>query len=83
MGNKGIQEQIMKIENSTLSVEQKRAAQIQFFTTALNQQLKIMTQMQSIAARVTPGVIAGTRGRAGRAAGGYIPNYNAVYRIWI
>ena len=78
LGNKGIQEQIMKIENSTLSVEQKRAAQIQFFTTALNQQLKIMTQMQSIAARVTPGVIAGTRGRAGRAAGGYIPNYNAV-----
>jgi TP901 family phage tail tape measure protein len=78
LGNKGIQAQILSIENSTLSTEQKRVAQTKFFTTALNEQLRIMTQMQGIAARVAPGVARGTRGGRGRAAGGYIPNFNAV-----
>jgi TP901 family phage tail tape measure protein len=78
LGNKGIQAQILSIENSTLSTEQKRVAQTKFFTTALNEQLRIMTQMQGIAARVAPGVAIGTRGGRGRAAGGYIPNFNAV-----
>ncbi len=78
LGNEGIQRQILAIENSTLSVEQKRAAQTKFFTTALNEQLAVMTRMQTIAARVTPGVFAGTRGLRGRGAGGFIPNYNAV-----
>ena len=78
LSNESIQKQILTIENSTLNTEQKRAAQTKFFTTALNEQLAIMTRMQSIAARVTPGVFAGTRGRRGRAAGGFIPNYNAV-----
>ena len=79
LGNKGIQQQILSIENSTLSTEQKRAAQIKFFTTALNEQLRIMTQMQGIAGRIAPAVLRGTAGaRAGRAAGGYIPNFNAV-----
>ena len=77
LGNKGIQAQIMAIENSTLSIEQKRAAQTRFFTVALNEQLAVMTRMQAIAARVAPGVMAGTRGR-GRGAGGYIPNFNAT-----
>ena len=79
LGNKGIQQQILAIENSTLSTEQKRAAQTKFFTTALNEQLAIMTRMQAIAARVAPGVLSGTsRIRGGRGAGGYIPNFNAV-----
>ena len=79
LGNKGIQQQILSIENSTLSTEQKRAAQIKFFTTALNEQLRIMTQMQGIAGRIAPAVLRGTAGaRGGRAAGGYIPNFNAV-----
>jgi len=78
LGNKGIQQQILTIENSTLSVEQKRAAQIKFFTTALNEQLRVMSQMQSIASRITPGVSRGTRGGRGRAAGGYVPNFDAV-----
>ena len=78
LGNKGIQDTILKIENSTLSVEQKRAAQTKFFTTALNEQLAVMTRMQAIAAKVTPGVFSRTRGGKGRAAGGFIPNYNAV-----
>ena len=78
LGNSNIQKKILSIENSTLSVEQKRAAQTAFFTTALNEQVGIMTRMQSIAARITPGVMRGTRGGKGRAAGGFIPNYNAI-----
>jgi TP901 family phage tail tape measure protein len=73
--NRSVQESILAIENSTLSVEQKRVAQTRFFTTALNEQLAIMSRMQAIAGRVAPGVVAGTRsaGRRGR-ANGYIPN---------
>jgi len=78
LGNSDIQKRILTIENSTLSVEQKRAAQTKFFTTALNEQLAVMTRMQAIAARVAPGVMRGTGGGRGRAAGGFIPNYNAV-----
>ena len=76
LGNETIQKQILAIEKSSLSTEQKKAAQTKFFTTALNEQLAVMQRMQSIAARVTPGVMAGTR--RGRGAGGYIPNFNAV-----
>ena len=75
LNNSSIQKQIMTIENSTLSIEQKRVAQTKFFTVALNEQMAVMQRMQSIAARVAPGVRAGTRGRG---AGGYIPNFNAV-----
>jgi TP901 family phage tail tape measure protein len=78
LGNKGIQQQILAIENSTLSTEQKRAAQTKFFTTALNEQLRIMTQMQAIAGRIAPAVGRGTRGARGRAAEGFIPNFDAV-----
>ena len=75
LNNQGVQKQILSIENSTLSVEQKRAAQTKFFTIALNEQYAIMQRMQMIAGRVAPGVRAGTRGRG---AGGYIPNFNAT-----
>ena len=78
IGNSDIQKRILAIENSQLSTEQKKAAQTKFFTTALNEQLAVMTRMQQISARVTPGVFAGTRGARGRGAGGYIPNFNAV-----
>lgn len=76
LSNSNIQKQILAIENSTLSVEGKRLAQTKFFTTALNEQMAIMQRMQTIAGRVAPGVVAGTRGggRRGR-AGGYIPNF--------
>jgi TP901 family phage tail tape measure protein len=78
LGNSTIQKQILAIENSTLSVEQKRAAQTAFFTTALNEQLLVMTRMQSIASRIAPGVLRGTGRGRGRSAGGFIPNYNAI-----
>ena len=82
LGNESIQKAILDIENSQLSAADKRKAQTQFFTTALNEQFGIMQKMQAIAAKVTPGVMAGTRmtgkGAFGRGAGGYIPNFNAV-----
>jgi len=73
LGNSDIQKRILAIENSQLSTEQKKLAQTKFFTTALNEQLAVMQRMQTIATRVAPGVIAGTRARRG--AGGYIPNF--------
>ena len=76
LSNKGVQDAILKIENSQVSAEQKKAQQTKFFTTALNEQLGIMQKMQGIATRVAPGVMAGTR--RGRGAGGYIPNFNAI-----
>ena len=78
LGNSNIQKKILNIENSTLSVEQKRAAQTAFFTTALNEQVGIMTRMQGIAAKIAPGVMTNTRKLKGRGAGGFIPNYNAI-----
>ena len=81
--NKGIQDAILKIERSQISAEEKKAQQTKFFTTALNEQLAVMQKMQTIAMRVAPGVMAGTRGARGRGsfgrgAGGFIPNYNAI-----
>ena len=78
LGNESIQKQILAIENSQLSVANKRKAQVNFFTTALNEQVGIMTRMQGIAATIAPGVRDGTRKLKGRGAGGFIPNYNAV-----
>ena len=78
LGNESIQKTILNIENQQISAEQKKVLQTKFFTTALNEQLAIMTKMQSIATRVAPGVMRGTRGGRGRSAGGFIPNYNAV-----
>jgi TP901 family phage tail tape measure protein len=78
LGNESIQKQILAIENSQLSVADKRKAQVKFFTTALNEQVGIMTRMQSIAATIAPGVMGGTKKLKGRGAGGYIPNFNAV-----
>ena len=75
LSNKSIQEQILSIENSSLSAEKKKVEQTKFFTTAIREQLGLMTQMQGIAMKVAPGVRAATKGRA---AGGFIPNYNAI-----
>ena len=60
LNNKGIQQQILSIENSTLTTEQKRVAQTKFFTVALNEQLATMVKMQGIASRITAGVVAVT-----------------------
>jgi TP901 family phage tail tape measure protein len=76
LGNKSVQEQILSIENSSLSAEKKKVKQTKFFTTAIKEQLAVMRKMQGIAMKVAPGVRAATKG--GRAAGGFIPNYNAI-----
>ena len=76
LGNKSVQEQILSIENSSLSAEKKKVEQTRFFTTAIKEQLAVMRKMQGIAMKVAPGVRAATKG--GRAAGGFIPNYNAI-----
>ena len=73
LGNSDVQKEILKIENKQITAEQKKLEQTQFFTTALNEQFAIMSKMQGIAARVAPGVRAGTR--TPRGAGGYIPNF--------
>jgi TP901 family phage tail tape measure protein len=78
LGNKTIQKKILDIENSQLSTADKRKAQVNFFTTALNEQVGIMTRMQGIAATIAPGVMTNTRKLKGRGAGGFIPNYNAI-----
>jgi len=77
LGNSDVQREILRIENKQISAEQKKVEQTKFFTTALNEQFAIMSKMQGIAARVAPGVRAGTRGRGafGRGAGGYVPNF--------
>lgn len=77
LSNQEIQKRILSIENSTLSVEQKRKAQMDFFTTALNAQYATMQKMQTIAGRIAPGVVKGTSG-GGRGAGGFVPNFDAV-----
>jgi TP901 family phage tail tape measure protein len=73
LNNKQIQQQI-------LSLEGNRVAQAQFISTALNEQLKTMQRMQSIAASITPDVYAATSGarksgskNVAGAAGGYMP----------
>ena len=76
LGNKSIQESILAIENSSLSAEKKKVEQTKFFTTAIKEQLAVMRKMQGIAMKVAPGVRNATKG--GRAAGGFIPNYNAI-----
>ena len=72
LSSQSIQKQILAIENSTLSVEQKRAAQAKFFTTAINEQLMKMKQMQGIAATISPAVMRGTAS-ARKASGGFLP----------
>lgn len=72
--NKSIQQQILAIENSSLSVEEKRAAQTKFFTEALNTQLAVMNQMKGIAIGIAPGVYGSAGGKTIKgAASGYMP----------
>ena len=76
LNNSSIQKKILEIENTSLSIEQKRALQAKFFTDALNTQLGVMRQMQGIAATIAPSVLSGTGGGTGRgrsAAGGFLP----------
>ena len=93
VNNKGVQDAILNIERSSLSVGDKRKLQAQFFTEALNTQYNKMLQMQNIAGRIAPMVVAGTsgltakssrgsflRGFSGKGkASGYIPSLAGGY----
>ena len=93
VNNRDVQKRILDIENSSLSVGDKRKLQAQFFTDALNTQYNKMLQMQTIAGRIAPMVVAGTsgltakssrkdfvRGFSGKGkASGYIPSLAGGY----
>jgi TP901 family phage tail tape measure protein len=78
INDKSIRKKILDIEKLSVSTEEKKVLQAKFFTTALNEQLAVMTKMQGIAANIAPSVMAGTRtgrgrGRGRRAADGFLP----------
>jgi len=74
LNDSSLRKEILRVENSSLSVEQKRKVQADALTGAYNAQLNVMRQMQSIAATITPSVMRGTKAaRTGRAAGGFLP----------
>ena len=84
LDNKRIADLILGVENSTLSVEVKRAQQTEIFTTALNAQLGVYQQMNAIATRLAPGVGKAIkqsgRGAFGRGvASGYTPSFAGGY----
>jgi TP901 family phage tail tape measure protein len=72
--DQSIRKKILDIENLSVSAEQKKVLQAQFFTTALNEQLALMTKMQTISMGIAPIVSKGTSGGRGRrAADGFLP----------
>ena len=93
VNNRDVQKRILDIENSSLSVGDKRKLQAQFFTDALNTQYNKMLQMQTIAGRIAPMVVAGTSGLTAKSsrkdfvrgfsvkgkASGYIPSLAGGY----
>ena len=57
INDKTIRQKILDIERLSISAEEKKVLQTQFFTTALNEQLAVMTKMQGIAATIAPRVM--------------------------
>ena len=74
LGDKGVRSAILKIENSSVSVEQKRLQQAEFFNTALRERVKITSQLNTISAGVAPGIVGRSRsGSTKRGASGFLP----------
>jgi TP901 family phage tail tape measure protein len=80
--DKDLREQILKINNSTLSEEQKRLRSTKEFTDALKVQLDSLKQIERIAKSIAPGALNVARRSASssssssgtaRAAGGFLP----------
>ena len=67
-----IRKQILNIENSTATVAVKRAQQAAVFTTALNEQLRIVSQISRISGSIAGPVVRGTQ-EVRNSAGGFIP----------
>ena len=76
LNNEAVRKQILAIENSSITVEQKRLLQSELFTKSLLGQRTLLQELQQISARVAPGIIAGVgagKSRVGRSAGGFLP----------
>jgi TP901 family phage tail tape measure protein len=69
--NAEIAETFKRIENSTLSIEEQRAAKAQVFIKALKEQSRIMKEIQTVSKSIAPAVMRSTKSNAG----GYIPNF--------
>jgi TP901 family phage tail tape measure protein len=70
IGDKSIREQILKIENSSLSAENKRAQQAEFFNKALRERVALTSQLNKVAVGVSPLIRAGATKRG---ADGFLP----------
>jgi TP901 family phage tail tape measure protein len=57
INDRTIRQKILDIERLSISAEEKKVLQTKFFTTALNEQLAVMTKMQGIAATIAPRVM--------------------------
>ena len=74
LNDSSIRKDILSIENKSTSVEEKRKQQAEAIAAAMNAQLTVMKQMQSISKGITPSVAANTKAaRSSSAAGGFLP----------
>jgi len=74
LNDSSIRQDILSIENKSISVEEKRKQQAEAIAAAMNAQLTVMKQMQSISKGITPSVAANTKAaRSKSAAGGFLP----------
>lgn len=74
LNDSSIRQDILHIENKSISVEEKRKQQAEAITAAMNAQLQVMQQMQSISKGITPSVAVNTKAaRSKSAAGGFLP----------
>ena len=77
LNNSDVRKQILAIENSSISVEQKRVLQSELFTKSLLGQKAVLLELQQISSRVAPGIVAGVAGgsksKVSRSAGGFLP----------
>lgn len=70
IGDKNIREQILRIENSSLSSENKRAQQAEFFNKALRERVALTSQLNKVSVGVSPLIRAGATKRG---ADGFLP----------
>ncbi|MGA0317685.1 MAG: phage tail tape measure protein, partial [Flavobacteriaceae bacterium] len=71
ISDKGVREQILSIERLSLTEEQKRAKQAEFFNAALRERVALTSQLNKISVGVAGGIR--TRQATRRGAGGYLP----------
>ena len=74
LNDSSIRQDILRIENKSISVEEKRKQQAEALTIAMNAQLTVMKEMQLISKGIAPSVAANTKvARSKSAAGGFLP----------